>query len=72
MVFPLGMFSVACQALGHAASAAAAVQLGRAATWVAVATWIAVAAGCAVRGLAIARDSTLDTGSARARARVPE
>lgn len=72
MVFPLGMFSAACQALGHAASVPTAVQLGRAAAWVAVAAWVGVAAGCAVRGVGIARDSTLDTGSARARARVPE
>lgn len=72
MVFPLGMFSAACQALGHTVSVPTAVQVGRAAAWVAVATWVEVAAGCAVRGVSIARDSTLDTESARARARVPE
>ena len=72
MVFPLGMFSAACEALGHAASVPAAVQLGRGAAWVAIATWVVVATGCAVRAVGIAKDSTLDTGRSGACARVPE
>ena len=72
MVFPLGMFSAACQALGHAASVAAAVQLGHAAAWVAVLAWVAVAAGAgsAVRA-GTDKVSTVDAKRSGTRARLP-
>ena len=70
MVFPLGMFSAACQALGHAASVPAAVHLGCATTWVAAAAWLAVATGCTVRAIGVVRNPTRDAGSAPAHARM--
>jgi tellurite resistance protein TehA-like permease len=62
MVFPLGMFSTASQALGATASFPTMAQVGRVMTWVAIFAWVLVATGCAVRAATVAKDTTLRAG----------
>jgi tellurite resistance protein TehA-like permease len=65
MVFPVGMFAAASQALGRATGHPWIHRLGLDATWVALAAWAAVAlgvAGGAVAGRARAAASGLDGG----------
>jgi hypothetical protein len=49
MVFPLGMFAVASQAIGATASQPVVTRVGRDAAWVALAAWVLVAGGALVR-----------------------
>src|ERR1035437_6442867 len=65
IVFPLGMYGVACRGLGAAAGVSWLVTLGRDEAWVALAAWAAVAAGMAASLLAPGSERL----PARARAR---